>query len=175
MNQATRKLLSDALSKHEVCMSETAGARDQAEIVRRLVEIERECWCESPVEVENEPMTYRHLLSRLDDLSVIEQRYAACEHSYLKEALALRYWEILGGITDMDELMRLAVQAHPGLRVFAILRFQERLPEALEGLSPDEIPQWFTRFLAQPAEMSNYVSQSSCLGIMDKVRALLEG
>ena len=60
MNETTRKLLSEALSRHEICMREVSRAQDPAEVVRRLVEIERASWSETPVEAENRPMTYRH-------------------------------------------------------------------------------------------------------------------
>jgi hypothetical protein len=173
MNEVPRNLLSEALAKHDICLHEIAGVHDQGEILRRLVEIERESWSESPVEAENRPMTYRHLLSLLDDPSVIEQRYAACEHDYLKEIVAQRYWEVLAGITDMTKLMELAVRAHPGLRSFAIIRFQERLPQALRDISQDKIPSWFTRLIVQPSEMSNFLSQASCRAVLEKARAFL--
>jgi len=175
MTDVTRKLLSEALSKHELCMREIAGVHDRAEILRRLVEIERETWSESPVEAENRPMTYRHLASLLEDPAVVEQRYAACEHDYLKAILAQRYWELLADITDMAKLMELAIHAHPGLRLLAVLRFQERLPEALKGVSVSEIPRWFIRLLVQPSEMANFLSQSSCRAVIEKTRALVVG
>ena len=175
INEVTRKLLSEALGKHEICLREIAAAHDQAEILRRLDEIERASWSETPVEVENRPLTYRHLLSLLEDPVLIERRYAACEHDYLKSILAQRYWELLAGVTDMTKLMELAIQAHPGLRMFAVLRFQERLPAALRGISRADIPRWFTHLLAQPSEMADFLSQASCRAVIDKARALLAG
>ena len=173
MNETQRKLLAGALSKHDACMREIAEVRDESQAVRHLVEIERMSWLETPWEVENRPMTYRHLLSLVHDLSVLEQRYAACEHEYLKTITAQRYWEVLGDITDMTKLMELAIRAHPGLRVFAVLRFQERLPEALKRIAPTDIPKWFTRLLMQPSEMANFLSQASCKAVIDRTRALL--
>jgi hypothetical protein len=173
MNETTRQLLAGAVSKHETCLREIAEVRDQAEVLERLVEIERKSWFETPWEAENRPMTYRHLLSLLDDPSLLERRYAACEHEYLRSITAQRYWEALAAVADMTKLMELASQAHPGLRVFAVLRFQERLPEALKRMSPTNIPKWFTRLLMQPSEMANFLSQASCKAVIDKTRALL--
>lgn len=173
MNETTRKLLAEAVAKHETCMRALSGLRDPAEVVRRLVEIERASWSETPLEAENRPMTYRHLLSLLDDLSLLEQRYAACEHLYLKSIIAQRYWEVLGGVSDMAKLMELAIQAHPGLRDFAVLRFQERLPEALRKVVPGDMPKWYMRLLMQPWEMANFLSQASCRAVIEKTRALL--
>jgi len=175
INEVTRKLLLEALGKHEICLREIAGVHDQAEVLRRLEEIERKSWSETPVEVENRPLIYRHLLSLLDDPVPVERRYAVCEHDYLKAIVAQRYWELLAGVTDMAKLMELAIQAHPGLRMFAVLRFQERLPEALRGISPAKIPRWFTHLLAQPSEMADFLSQASCRAVIDKARALLAG
>ena len=174
MNETTRKLLSEALSRHEICMREVSRAQDPAEVVRRLVEIERASWSETPVEAENRPMTYRHLLSLVDDPSLLEQRYGACEHLYLQSIIAQRYWEVLAGVSDMTKLTELAIQAHPGLRVFAVLRFQERLPNALKRVSPTEIPRWFIRLLMQPSEMANFLSQAACKAVIDKTRDLLK-
>ncbi len=175
INQATRKLLLEALAKHEICLREIAGVRDLAEMLRRLDEIERQSWSETPVEVENRPLTYRHLLSLLEDPSLIERRRAACGHDYLKVILAQRFWERLAGVTDMAKLMELATQAHPGLRMFAVLRFQERLPEALRGIARADIPRWFIRLLVQLSEMANFLSQASCRAVIDETRALLAG
>jgi hypothetical protein len=174
MNEATRKQLAEAAARHEACMRGIAGVHDQAEAVRRLVRIEREAWSESPVEAENRPLEYRHLLSLVDDLAAIEARYAACEHVHLREIAAQRYAEALGGITDMQRLMELAVRAHPDLRRLAILRFQQRLPEALYEVKPEAIPRWFTRLLMQPSEMSNFLSQTSCQAVVGKVHELLD-
>ena len=171
INEVTRKLLSESLAKHDICLREIAGVRGQAEILSHLAEIERESWSESPVEVENRPMTYRHLASLLNDPSLIEHRYAACEHDYLRAILAQRYWELLGDVTDMAKLMDLAIRAHPGLRMFAVLRFQERLPDALKGIAPSNIPRWFVHLLVQPSEMANFLSQASCRAVADKARA----
>jgi hypothetical protein len=173
MNETTRKLLAGALSKHEACLREIAEVHEQKDAVQRLVDIERVSWMETPWEVENRPMTYRHLLSLVHDLSLLEQRYAACEHEYLKTITAQRYWEALGDMNDMTKLMELANQAHPGLRVFAVLRFQERLPDALRSIHPTDVPKWFTHLLMQPSEMANFLSQSSCKAVIDKTRALL--
>jgi hypothetical protein len=173
MNETTQKLLSGALAKHDACLREIAGVHGQAEAVRRLVEIERASWLETPWEVENRPMAYRHLLSLLDDLTVLEQRYAACEHEYLKTITAQRYWEVLGSVTDMAKLMDLALRAHPALRVLAVLRFQERLPEALAKIAASDVPKWFTHLLTQPSEMANFLSQASCKAVVEKTRALL--
>jgi len=175
INDVTRNLLSEALAKHDICLREIAGVRGQAEILSHLEEIERASWSETPVEVENRPMTYRHLLSLLDDPVIVERRYAACEHDYLKAIVAQRYWELLGSVSDMTKLMELAKQAHPGLRMFAVLRFQQRLPEALKGITPAHIPRWFTHLLAQPSEMADFLSQASCRAVADKARALLTG
>ena len=173
MNETMRRLLSGALGKHDACLREIADVRDQAEAVRRLVDIERASWSETPWEVENRPMAYRHLLSLVDDPSVLEQRYAACEHEYLKTITAQRYWEVLAGVSDMAKLMDFAVRAHPALRVFAVLRFQERLPEALAKIAPSDVPKWFTHLLMQPTEMANFLSQASCKAVVEKTRALL--
>jgi hypothetical protein len=173
MNETTRKLLAESVSRHEACMRELSGVRGRAEVVRRLVEIEHASWSETPLEAENRPMTYRHLLSLVDDLPLLEQRYAACEHLYLKSIIAQRYWEVLGGVSDMAKLMELAIQAHPGLRDFAVLRFQERLPEALRKIAPTDVPRWFMRLLMQPWEMANFLSQAFCRAVIEKTRALL--
>jgi hypothetical protein len=173
MNEATRKQLSDAASRHEACLRSIAGVHNQAEAVRRLVQIEREAWSESQLEAENRPLEYCHLLSLVDDLSAIEARYAACEHAHLKEIVAQRYAEALEGIGDMPRLMELAVRAHPDLRRLAILRFQQRLPDALREVKPEAIPRWFTRLLMQPSEMSNFLRQSSCRAVIGKVQELL--
>jgi hypothetical protein len=173
MNETTRKLLTEAVSRHEACVRELSGVRGRGEVVRRLVEIEHASWSETPLEAENRPMTYRHLLSLVDDLPLLEQRYAACEHLYLRSIIAQRYWEVLGGVSDMAKLMELAIQAHPGLRDFAVLRFQEHLPDALRKIAATDIPKWFIRLLMQPWEMANFLSQESCKAVIEKTRALV--
>jgi hypothetical protein len=174
MNESTRKLLSGALAKHESCLRDVAGVHGQGEVIRRLVEIEQKAWSESPVEAENLPLTYRHLLTHLHDPSLIEQRYGACEHDYLKAIAAQRYAELLGTLTDVGQLMELAVKAHVALRPFVILRFQQLLADALKSVSADAMPRWFTRLLMQPSEMLDFLSQSSCNLLMGKVEGLLK-
>ena len=154
MNEKTQRLLSEALAKHESCLREAAAAKGGAEVVRRLAEIERSSWSETPVEAENRPMAYRHLLSLLDDPALVERRYAECEHEHLRAVVAQRYWEVLGGVTDMARLMDLATRVHPALRMIVVLRFQERLPQALRRISRDAVPGWFLRLLMQPSEMA---------------------
>ncbi|MGA7799924.1 MAG: hypothetical protein WCC36_03855 [Gammaproteobacteria bacterium] len=173
MDESTRKLLKDSLEKHEACVKATAGVRDQQEIISQLVDIEGKAWSESALEVENRPMTYRHLLSNLHELSLVEERYAACEHDYLKAISAHRYAELLGSVTDMGQLMGLAVRAHPGLRPFVILRLQEQLPKALKDMAPGTPPPWFVHLLRQPHEVSNFLSQGACRTLMEKVQELL--
>lgn len=175
MNEATRKQLAEAVARHEACLRGIAGVHDQAEAIRRLIGIEREAWSESPVEAENRPLEYRHLLSLVANLAAIEERYAACTHPHLKEIAAQRYAETLQGIDDMQRLMELSAHAHPDLRRLSILRFQQRLPEALRGVSSDALPRWFTRLLMQPSEMANFLSQSSCRAVIGKVNELLGG
>jgi len=173
INEVTRKLLSEALAKHDICLQEIAGVHDQAETLRRLEDIERASWSETPVEVENRPMTYRHLLSLLKDPVLVERRYAACEHDYLKAIVAQRYWELLADETDMVKLMELAKRAHPGLRMFAVLRFQQRLADALKTITQSNVPRWFVHLMVQPSEMADFLSQASCRAVADKARALL--
>lgn len=173
MNESTRKLLSEALAKHETCMRDVAGAHDQADVLRRLVEIEQKTWSESAVEAEDRPLTYRHLLTELHDLSLIEQRYAACEHDYLKAIVQQRYAELLGTLTDMAQLTELAMKTNVALRPLVILRFQQLLPDALKSVSADAMPRWFTRLLMQPSEMLNFLSQSSCRLVIGKIQELL--
>lgn len=173
MDEATRKLLADALEKHEACVKATAGIRDQQEIVRRLVDIETKAWSESALEIENRPMTYRHLLSDLHELGAVQERYANCKHDYLKAIAAQRYAELLRSVGDMNKLMELAVKAQPGLRPFVILQLQARLPAALEEVAPQGIPAWFVHLLRQPHEVSNFLSQTACKALMGKVQTLL--
>lgn len=173
INEATRKQLSEAAARHEACLRGIAGVRDPTEAIRQLVNIEREAWSESPIEAENRPLEYRHLLSLVEDPAAIEERYAACAHPHLKEIAAQRYAETLQDIDDMQRLMELSAHAHPDLRRLAILRFQQRLPEALRGVSSDALPRWFTRLLMQPSEMANFLSQSSCRAVIGKVHELL--
>lgn len=173
MDEATRKLLAEALEKHVACVKATAGIRDQQDVVKRLVDIENKVWSESALEVENQPMTYRHLLSDLHELAAVEERYARCKHDYLKGIVAQRYAELLGSVTDMGKLMELAVRAQPGLRPFVILQLQARLPAALEEVAPKGIPAWFVHLLRQPHEVSNFLSQTACKALMGKVEALL--
>jgi hypothetical protein len=174
MNESTRKMLSEALVKHETCMRDVAGVHGRADVLRHLVEIEQKTWSESAVEVDNRPLTYRHLLTHLNDPPLIEERYGACEHDYLKAIVAQRYAELLGTLTDMAQLMELAVKAHVALRPFVILRFQQMLPDALKSVSADAIPRWFTHLLMQPSEMLNFLSQSSCRLVIGKVEELLK-
>ncbi|MEJ2686417.1 MAG: hypothetical protein P8124_04265 [Gammaproteobacteria bacterium] len=175
MDESTRKLLVGALEKHEACVNATSGVSDQQQVISQLVDIERQAWSESALEVENRPMTYRHLLSNLHELSLVEERYAACEHDYLKAIAAQRYAELLGSVTDMGQLMELAVRAHPGLRPFVILRLQDELPTALKDVSADAIPAWLVHLLRQPHEVSNFLSQSTCRVLMEKVQELASG
>ncbi|HKK13833.1 MAG TPA: hypothetical protein VKA14_04155 [Gammaproteobacteria bacterium] len=173
MDDSCRKLLAGALEKHRLCTETVADVNEKQEILRQLVEVEEKAWSESALEVENRPMIYRHLLSHLDDLGLVEERYSACEHDYLKAIAAQRYAELLGTVDDMAMLMELAVRANPGLRSFVILRLQEKLPMALEKVSAQDIPKWFLHLLAQPHEVSNFLSQASCRAVMDKVEVLL--
>jgi len=173
LNEATRNLLKEAVSKHETCMKEVGSAGDEQDVLRRLAEIEAETWSESAVEVDNRPMVYRHLVSLLDNLAVIEKRYADCEHDYLKAILAQRYWELLASVEAMAKLMDIAAHAHPGLRLLAVLRFQEALPNALSRISEQKIPRWFIRLLAQPSEMADFLSQASCRAVVEKAQRLL--
>ena len=175
MDESTRKLSVGALEKHEACVKATAGIGDQQQVISQLVDIESQAWSESALEVENRPMTYRHLLSNLHELSLVEERYAACEHDYLKAIAAQRYAELLGTVTDMGQLMELAVRAHPGLRPFVILRLQSELPAALKDVSADAVPGWLVHLLRQPHEVSNFLSQSSCRVLMEKVQELVKG
>jgi hypothetical protein len=174
MNEVTQKLLSEAISKHEVCMRNIAGVHDADEIMRRLKQIEDESWSESQLEVENRPMEYRHLVSLINDLAIIQERYVSCRHTYLKEILALRYAEALAEVTDMGQLTELAGHAHPDLRRLAVLRFQQRLPDALKRLEGEELPRWFARLLAQPSEMANFLSEAACQAVIKKAQALLK-
>ena len=173
MDELNRKLLMDAVSRHEVCLRSIANARDQADVVNYLAIMEGETWSESAFEAENRPMEYRHLLSLLDDLPMIEKRYAECGHVYLREIVAQRYAEVLAKVTDMAQLMSLAAHAHPDLRRFVILRFQEMLPQALESVTSDNLPSWFIHLLRQPSEMSNFLSEASCKKVIEKAQALL--
>ncbi|MEJ2645649.1 MAG: hypothetical protein P8180_12095 [Gammaproteobacteria bacterium] len=175
MDESTRKLLVGALEKHEACVKATAGIGDQQQVISQLVDIESQAWSESALEVENRPMTYRHLLSHLNELALVEERYAACEHDYLKAIAAQRYAELLGSVTDMGKLMELAVRAHPGLRPFVILRLQDELPAALKEVSAGAVPGWLVHLLRQPHEVSNFLSQSSCRVLMEKVQELVKG
>ncbi len=63
---------------------------------------------------------------------MIGRRYAECGPDYLKEVIVQRHYEVLGNITDMNRLMALATEAHPDLRRLAVIRFQQKLAEALE-------------------------------------------
>lgn len=173
MDELNRNLMQDALERHDACLRSMSDVHDRSGIIARLVEIEGEAWSESPLEVENRPMLYRHLLSVLDDLSLVEERYAACENDYLKQLSGERYAELLEAITDVDRLMELSVRAHPGLRPFVILRLQHVLPDALKAVSAQSVPKWFTRLLRQPHEVSNFLSQATCNAVIEKVRKLL--
>ncbi len=106
--------------------------------------------------------------------SMIEKRYAECGHAYPKEIVAHRYFEALGNVTDMTQLMTLAVHAHPDLRRLVILRFQEILPQALSSVTSDNLPTWFIYLLRQSWEMSNFLSEASCRAVVGKAQALLE-
>jgi len=173
MDNSTRKLLAEALEMHEACARESTAAAGRDEVIRQLVEMERAAWSESALEIENRPMHYRYLLSKLEDLASVEERHRACEHDYLKAIAAQRYAELLGTVTDMDTLMELAVSAAPELRPFVLLQFQAQLPAALARLSADAPPRWLVHLLRQPHEVSNFLSQENCRALMEKVRELL--
>ena len=173
MDETNRKLLAEVLKKHETCLHGIETVTEQGDIIARLVEIEQLSWSESALEVENRPMTYRFLLSKLQDLALVEERYAACEHDYLKAIAAQRYAELLSDVTDMERLMELAVRVQPMLRPFVILQLQAKLPAALKGITPDALPKWFVHLLRQPHEVSNFFSQATCSALMKKVQSLL--
>lgn len=173
MDEPTRNLLAEALQWHADCDTAIAGVRDEAEAMRRLKEIEQETWSESALQPENRPLTYRHLLSLVKDPRLIEQRRAECKNDYLNSIIGQRYAEILDGISDIETLTDLAVRAHPDLRPFAILRLQEVLPEALNAVSAQNVPGWFVRMLRQPWQVRNYLSQSTCSGVVNKLKELL--
>jgi hypothetical protein len=173
MDELNRKLLTDAVSRHEACLRSIADMRDQAAVVDRLITMESEAWSETSIEVENRPLEYRHLLSLLGDLALIEKRYGDCDHVYLKEIVAQRYAEILRNVTDITQLVSLAVHAHPDLRRLVILRFQELLPQALASVTSDNLPTWFVHLLRQPFEITNFLSEASCKAVIEKAQALL--
>lgn len=173
MDDATRNLLAEALQWHAGCDSSIAGVRNEGEAVRRLKEIEQETWSESSLEPENRPLTYRHLLSLVHDSKLVEQRRAECKNDYLNSIIGQRYAEILAGISDIEKLTDMAVRTHPDLRPFVILRLQQVLPDALTTVSADNVPSWFVRMLRQPWQVRNYLSQSTCSAMVNKLRDLL--
>jgi hypothetical protein len=174
LDEPTRNLLSEALQWHSDCDTSIADVHGQDEAIRRLKAIEQETWSESSLEPENRPLTYRHLLSLIDDPKLIEQRRAECKNDYLNSIIGQRYAEILAGVSDIDVLTELAVRTHPDLRTFVILRLQEVLPGALTTVSRENVPSWFTRMLRQPWQVRNYLSQPTCSALVKKLKDLVQ-
>lgn len=172
-DEPTRNLLAEALRWHAACDSTISGVQNEGDALRRLKQIEQEAWSESALEPENWPLTYRHLLSLVQDAKLIEQRHAECKNDYLKSIIVQRYAEIVAGITDMEKLTELAVRAKPDLRPFVILRLQEVLPDALATVSPENVPSWFVRMLREPWHVRNYLSQPTCSALVAKLQDLL--
>ena len=174
MNEQLKILLKEALDKQQACekmAAEAASSPDGA--VKRLRELEHESWSEAPLEPENRPLEYRYLLSLIDDLAILESRYAANEHVFLKGLVAQRYVEVLDQVDDAAYLMELAVHSHPELRPFVVTRFQHVLPQALESVTPADVPTWFVRLLRQPTEMLDFLSLDSCHKLTAKIESLI--
>ncbi|MEJ2631974.1 MAG: hypothetical protein P8011_04825 [Acidihalobacter sp.] len=175
MNEQLRILLNEALQKQKACEKIAAEATplQPDEIIERLRTLERKSWSESPLEPENRPLEYRFLLSLLNEPAILESRYTANEHVFLKGLVAQRYIEVLEQIDDAATLMELAGHCHPQLRPFAVSRFQLVLPHALQDLTPTTIPTWFVRLLRQPTEMLDFLSVESCHQLTTKIESLL--
>ena len=174
MNEQLKTLLNEALHKQQACEQlATEAASHPDEVIGRLQTLERESWSEAPLEPENRPLEYRYLLSLLDDLAALESRYTANEHVFLKGLVAQRYIEVLEHIDNAAELMELAAHCHPELRPFVVARFQHVLPQALQSVTPADVPTWFVRLLRQPTEMMDFLSIESCRRLTDRLESLL--
>jgi hypothetical protein len=174
MDANTRSLFADFLDHELACDADVAATDDREKIVRRLRALEDQSWSESPFEVENTPQLYRKLLSALDDLDLLEQRYNESGHDYLKQSIAKRYSEVLAAITDAEVLRQRCTTANPGLRYLVIARFEQLLPEEIEDIAPDAVPGWFVRLFRQPSEILNFLSEPTCAKLADKTRKLLD-
>ena len=175
MNEQLKILLNEALGKQHACekIAAEAAASSPGEVIGRLQELEHESWSEAPLEPENRPLEYRYLLSLLDDLDVLESRYAANEHVFLKGLVAQRYVEVLEHVDNAANLMDLAVHCHAELRPFVVARFQHVLPQALQNVMPADIPTWFVRLLRQPTDMLDFLSIENCRSLTDRLESLL--
>lgn len=173
MDTNTRSLLSKFLERELACERDSGAVEDNDAVVRSLVELENESWSESPFEMENKPLLYRKIVSAINDLNLLEKRYAECGHDYLKQIISKRYTEVLDTVTDPTELRERCVKANPGLRLYAIARFEQVLPQEIARITPDAIPAWFIRLLRQPAEILNFLSSTSCSMLAHKARQLL--